>query len=43
MRRIRNVLLQILIFIVVIVVISALAIWLNLGPVVHSAMGLRTG
>jgi hypothetical protein len=43
MRRIRSVLIQILIFVAAIVAISALAIWLNLGPVVHSAMGLRTG
>lgn len=29
---------HVLIFIAVIIVITALAIWLNLGPVVHSAM-----
>lgn len=38
MRRVQNVLIQILIFVAVIVAISALAIWLNLGPVVHSAI-----
>lgn len=34
---------HILMFFVVLVVISAVAIWLELGPVVHSATGLTAG
>ena len=41
-QRTRNALIQIVIFIAVIVAISALAIWLNLGPVAHSSVGLGT-
>jgi len=42
-RSVGNAIIYILIFIAAIVAISALAIWLDLGPVAHSALGLRTG
>jgi len=41
--RLRRVLIQILIFVAAIVAITAVSIWFNLGPVAHSAVGLRTG
>lgn len=39
-QRARRALIQVLIFVAIVVAISALAIWLNLGPVVHSSVGL---
>ena len=30
---------RMLVFVIAIVLINAIAIWFNLGPVVHSAMG----
>ena len=38
----RRIALHVLIFIVVLVVLSAVAIWLDLGPTVHSAPGSVT-
>ncbi len=35
----RRILFHILLFVVVLVVLSAIAIWLGLGPVVHSQEG----
>jgi hypothetical protein len=34
----RGIAIHVLVFVAVIIVITALAIWLNSGPVVHSAM-----
>ena len=41
-RRTKRTLLQILVFVAAIVVIGALAIWFDSGPVAHSAMGFAT-
>ena len=39
----RRIAFHILIFVIVLVVLSAVAIWLGLGPVVHSEIGLTAG
>jgi len=38
-QRTRKALIQVLIFVAALIAISALAIWLNLGPVAHSSVG----
>ena len=39
----RRIALHVLLFVVVLVVLSAVAIWLGLGPLVHSQAGLTVG
>jgi hypothetical protein len=38
----RRILFHILMFVVVLLVLSAVAIWLGLGPVIHSTAGLES-
>jgi hypothetical protein len=39
----RRIIFHILMFLLVLVVLNAVAIWLGLGPVVHSQTGLSAG